>query len=112
MSVQSLVFQYSRYIGQCCRKGIQSIQIQWADVVLSVEKDGILPVCAYMKYHGLMQYKTLVDIVVIDYPLRAHRFDVVYVLRSVLRNTRIVLRSQVAALSSVMSITGYYAAAG
>lgn len=71
----------------------------------------MLSLCAFLKKHTNAQFKMLLDIVVIDYPLRKERFEVVYVFLSVHRNSRLVVKCQLTALSALASISQYYSAA-
>jgi NADH dehydrogenase (ubiquinone) Fe-S protein 3 len=69
-------------------------------------------ICVFLKNHTNTQFKTLLDIVVVDYPLKKDRFEVIYVFLSIARNSRLLVKSQVSALASISSVTQYYSAAG
>jgi NADH:ubiquinone oxidoreductase subunit C len=72
----------------------------------------LLPLCIFLKKHTNTQFKTLLDIVVVDYPLRKERFEVIYIFLSISRNTRLLVKSQLSVLSSIPSLTQHYSAAG
>lgn len=112
MSVTNLLVKYSQYLTRCCLKSITKIQIKQNLIILNILKESLLPICNFLKNHTNAQFKTLLDIVVIDYPLKKERFEVVYVFLSVARNSRLLLKSQLTALSAISSITQCYSAAG
>lgn len=112
MSVSHLLVNYSQYLTQCCVKSIRKIQIKQNLITLSIFKADLLAFCSFLKKHTNTQFKTLLDIVVVDYPLRRERFEVIYVFLSISRNTRLLVKSQLSVLSSIVSITKHYSAAG
>lgn len=65
----------------------------------------------FLYEHTNTQFKILLDLVVIDYPLRKERFEVVYIFLSTSRNSRLLVKTQLTALSAISSITQYYSAA-
>lgn len=112
MAVTHLLVKYSQYLAQCCLKSVKKVQIKQNLITLNILKDNLLSVCAFLKNHTNAQFKILLDIVVIDYPLKKDRFEVVYVFLSIARNVRLLIKTQLTALSSIASITQYYSAAG
>lgn len=112
MSVAHLLVKYSKYLTHCCFTGITKVQIKQNFITLNILKESLLYICAFLKNHTNTQFKTLLDIVVVDYPLRKERFEIVYIFLSVARNTRILIKSKLTTLSAISSITQYYSAAG
>jgi NADH:ubiquinone oxidoreductase subunit C len=112
MSVSHLLTSYSQYLIRCCIKSIVKTQIKQNLITLSIFKENLLPLCNFLKNHTNTQFKILLDIVVVDYPLRRERFEVIYVFLSISRNTRLLIKSQLSVLSAISSLTQYYSAAG
>lgn len=111
MSVSCLLVKYSQYLVRCCLKGIIGVHIKHNTIVLTIFREYILFFCAFLKKHTNTQFQTLLDIVVIDYPLKKERFEVVYVFLSINRNTRLLIKCQLTTLAALSSITRYYSAA-
>src|SRR5215472_12088623 len=59
-----------------------------------VKSDAVIPVIEYLKLEADFDY--LVDITAVDYPNRAERFDLVYVVYSFARNERIRVKTMIA----------------
>ena len=59
-----------------------------------VKSDAVIPLVEYLKLEADFDY--LVDITAVDYPNRAERFDLIYVLYSFARNERMRVKTLVA----------------
>ena len=79
--------------------------------MLVVAKDEVQAICTFLKNHTNAQYHTLIDIIVVDYPLKKKRFEIIYNLLSISRNTRIFLKCQLSSLDTIYSVTSIYSAA-
>ncbi len=71
--------------------------------------DGVIPVMEFLKLEADFDY--LVDLTAVDYPKRAERFDVVYILYSFARNERIRLITRIADGYKPESVVGLYVTA-
>ena len=71
--------------------------------------DGVIPVMEFLKLEADFDY--LVDLTAVDYPKRAERFDIVYILYSFARNERIRLITRVADGFKPESVVGLYVTA-
>jgi len=80
------------------------------ELSIEVAAGEILRAMVYLRNEG--DFKILVDICGVDWPQRAKRFDVVYHLLSLTRNTRIRVKAQLGEGESIASIIGVYPAAG
>jgi len=80
------------------------------ELTIDVKAADILSVMAQLR-DGL-EFKILVDLCGNDWPQRAKRFDVVYHLLSLTRNTRVRVKAQVGEGESIPSIISVYPAAG
>jgi NADH-quinone oxidoreductase subunit C len=61
---------------------------------LVARPDAVIPIIEFLKLEADFDY--LVDVTAVDYPKRAERFDLVYVLYSFARNERIRVKTQIA----------------
>jgi NADH-quinone oxidoreductase subunit C len=86
--------------------------IAYGELVVSVRRDAIARVLAFLRDDPKCLFKVLVDICGVDYPERPERFDVVYNLLSVKLNQRIRVKATTDEMSPVPSVTGIYSAAG
>ncbi len=83
---------------------LQGIAVSYRDLDLRVHVSCLLPLLVFLKYHSTLLFKTLVDIVVYDVPGRKKRFVVLYLLLSLVFNTRLIVRTQVDEVSSIVSV--------
>ncbi len=60
---------------------------------LVVKPDAVIPVLEFLKLEADFDY--LVDVTAVDYPSRAERFDLVYILYSFVRNERIRVKTRI-----------------
>ena len=82
------------------------------EITLSVRRDGLVDACRLLRDTPGLEYQQLMDIVGVDYPERAQRFDVNYCLLSLTRNRRIVVKVMTDEASPVPSLTGLWPVAG
>jgi len=75
-----------------------------------VARDAIVPVLTTLR--DQFAYQQLMEIAGADYPARAERFDVVYMLLSVTRNHRVIVKVSAAESTPVPSVTGLWPNAG
>jgi NADH-quinone oxidoreductase subunit C len=80
------------------------------ELTITVEAARILDVLGWLQGPG--DFKILVDLCGVDWPVRAKRFDVVYHFLSLTRNLRIRVKAQVAEGEAIKSCVGIYPAAG
>jgi len=77
------------------------------EVSVAVKREAILPICRLLAEDPALSFNFLTDICGVDYPDREKRFEVVYHLYSIGRNTRLRLKTAVGegeALSTVESV--------
>lgn len=80
------------------------------EVVLTVQRDGIVD--ALRTLRDQHEYQQLMEIAGADYPSRPERFEVVYMLLSVTKNSRIMVKVCAAEDTPVPSVTGLWPVAG
>ncbi|HEV3333387.1 MAG TPA: NADH-quinone oxidoreductase subunit C [Bryobacteraceae bacterium] len=71
-----------------------------------VKQDVVVPLIEYLKLEAGFDY--LVDLTAVDWPKRAERFDLVYVLYSFPRNERVRIKTQIAEGYRPASVVGVH----
>ncbi|MBX3594508.1 NADH-quinone oxidoreductase subunit C [Sphingomonas sp.] len=82
------------------------------EVNLTVARDRLVAAMTALRDHPMLQYQALMEIAGVDYPARAERFDVCYMLLSYTRNHRIRVRVTTDEVQPVPSITSIWPVAG
>lgn len=82
----------------------------FGEIVITVARDSIVEVLRTLRDGH--QYQQLMEIAGADYPSRAERFEVVYMLLSVTKNSRIMVKVCAAEDTPVPSVTGLWPVAG
>ena len=72
----------------------------------------IIPIFFFLKNHTNSQFKILSDLVVIDYPQKKSRFEVVYNLLSIRYNTRLKVKLNINEYQKIPSIVSIYKISG
>ena len=80
------------------------------EVILTVRRDGVED--ALRKLRDAHEYQQLVEIAGADYPARAERFEVVYMLLSLTKNSRIMVKCSAAEDTPVPTVTTLWPVAG
>jgi NADH-quinone oxidoreductase subunit C len=76
---------------------------------LVAKPDAVIPIIEFLKLEADFDY--LVDITAVDYPNRAERFDLVYILYSFARNERVRLKTMLADVAKPMTSVNIYVGA-
>ena len=82
------------------------------EVTLTVRRESIVEVCRVLRDTPGLEYQQLMDVVGVDYPERAERFDVNYCLLSLTKNRRIVVKITTDEATPIPSLTGLWPVAG
>ena len=88
-----------------------SLSLEKNDFVLDANLDELRNIFLFLRDHEGCLFKTLIDILAIDYPERDKRFSLVYCLLSIKYNVRIRVKVSLDELTSVPSITDIYKSA-
>jgi len=83
---------------------------EFGEVVLTVQRDAIVEALRTLRDEH--EYQQLMEIAGADYPSRGERFEVVYMLLSVTKNSRIMVKVCAAEDTPVPSVTGLWPVAG
>ena len=78
---------------------------------INVNKNNILPTLHNLKNDQNLQFDQLIDLTAIDYPSRENRFDIVYILLSMKKNERVIVKTSIKVDDEIESITSIYKAA-
>ena len=101
-------------LGESIRSALGSavtgVSVARGELTIDVNAADIVAVMAHLNAEG--DFKILVDLCGNDWPQRAKRFDVVYHLLSLTKNSRIRVKAQVGEGESIASIITVYPAAG
>lgn len=100
------------YIKKCSPKGIQSIVVKPEAVVIYIEKEALVSLLRFLKTHSVLRFSLLLDIWGVDYPNRADRFEINYMLLSLKLNMRIIIKLSCNEKDMIDSVTGVYSSAG
>jgi NADH-quinone oxidoreductase subunit C len=99
------------YIASARQDEILGSEIAHGQLTLKVKRESIVAVTTFLRDDPKCQFKMMVELCGVDYPDRAERFDVVYILLSLSLNQRIRLKVATDEETPVPSITGVYNAA-
>lgn len=88
---------------------VESVGVVTQDTVVYVRKEDIKHVLSYLKDSYGMNY--LVSITGVDYPERTPRFDVVYHLRTLVKNVQLTIKAKVEDGKSIDSVYGIFMSA-
>lgn len=83
---------------------------EYGEIVITVRREAIADALAALR--DGFAYQQLMEIAGVDYPDRAERFEVVYMLLSVTRNHRLLVKVNAAEDKPVPSVTGLWPNAG
>ena len=86
-------------------------RIAFDELTIAIEGSNILPVLTFLRDDPGCEFKVLIDICGVDYPNRPRRFDVVYHLLSVVKNSRIRVKLETDETMQVPSAESVYPAA-
>ena len=86
-------------------------RIAFDELTITVEGMNIVPVLAFLRDDPGCEFKVLIDICGVDFPNRPRRFDVVYHLLSVARNSRVRVKVEADELLPIPSVVSVYRAA-
>jgi NADH-quinone oxidoreductase subunit C len=100
------------YIASARPEETLGAEIAHGQLTLRVKREAIVGMTNFLRDDAKCLFKIMVDLCGVDYPDRAERFDVVYILLSLSLNQRIRLKVATDEETPVPSITSVYSAAG
>jgi len=99
-----------RYLSDCEIKDLNLNKFK-DQIVINLDKKGLLKLILFLKNHPILKFKQLVDILGVDYPSKDKRFEVIYLLLSHEINSRIAIKIQIKEGESAQSITEIFLSA-
>jgi NADH-quinone oxidoreductase subunit C len=90
---------------------VRGWRITHGELTVDLVTAQIVEVMTFLKSHSRCQFISFVDLCAVDWPGRAHRFDVVYHLLSPVQNLRVRVKLETDERTPVPSITDVFAAA-
>jgi NADH-quinone oxidoreductase subunit C len=99
------------HLAQALPGEILSAEIARGELVATVARGSIVKVLTYLRDNAQCQFTQLIDICGVDYPAREERFEIVYLLLSMNKNTRIRVKMSVGEDVPVASVVGVFACA-
>ena len=104
--------QLGDFLANALPRHIDAAQMQAGELELRVPAASIVRVLTFLRDDAACQFKQLIDLCGVDFPERAPRFDVVYLLLSLSHNQRIRVKVAIGATAPVPSVTGVFSSAG
>lgn len=105
-NANNLLIEYGLYI----KKMFPNVRIHLLnnDLYIVTKKDSLHNLAYFLKYHTNSQFKSLIDLGVIDYPQKKNRFELNYFFLSVQYNTRITVVTYTQDSFPVRSLTDIF----
>ena len=79
---------------------------------INVKKKGVLPIIILLKFHYFFLFKTISEIIGLDFPQLRNRFRVNYIFLSYFNVFRLVVSTQLTEKQALPSVTSFYPGAG
>ena len=79
----TLAGDLAEHIAGHLASAVREVAVDHGELVITTVADDVLRVLSYLRDDSRCQFKALMDLTVVDYPARAARFDVVYILLSI-----------------------------
>ena len=89
---------------------INKTEIKHNQIYIEIDKDDLIDVVLFLKTNKDTKFRQLIDVTVVDYPEKAQRFKVVYLLLSHEFNQRIILSYFINENEVISSLTSIYPA--
>ena len=105
---QSLVYEQAKILCQNVPLFINKVEVVRDSLTIFAKREYIAPLLCYLRNHSHTQMQQLVDVTAVDWPAREERFDVVYMLLSVVYNSRLIVQITTDELTPVESVTPIY----
>ena len=91
--------------------GIDNVSEKNILIEAEFDKNNITDILKILKDENDFNFTQLLDITAVDYPSREFRFDLIYILQSLKKNKKIILKTFLKETDSIVSITNIYKAA-
>ena len=91
--------------------GIDNVADKNILIEAEFDKNKITDILKILKDENDFNFNQLLDITAVDYPSREFRFDLIYILQSLKKNKKIILKTFLKETDSIVSITNIHKAA-
>ena len=91
--------------------GIDNVADKNILIEAEFDKNKITDILKILKDENDFNFNQLLDITAVDYPSREFRFDLIYILQSLKKNKKIILKTFLEETDSIVSITNIHKAA-
>ncbi len=102
------LFETRAHLLQALPGDVATAEIIRGELIATVKRASIVKVATFLRDDAVCQFTQLIDICGVDYPEREERFEVVYHLLSMNKNTRIRLKVPAGEDTPVASLTGVF----
>lgn len=100
------------YVAEKLEGSVTSVEFFNDELVLNANRDDLLKILHFLRDDKECRFHLLLDVCGADYPDRAERFDVVYMLLSMRHNHRARVKIRASEETQVPTATGVYSSAG
>jgi len=87
---------------------ITGYAVAYRELTLTAQLPQIAGALTYLRDHPDYQFQQLIELAGVDYPQRERRFDIVYLLLSLTKNTRVRVKVQTDEDTPAPTVTGVY----
>lgn len=112
MSTNEKMLALANHVQSKMADHIVAAEFQKDELCIVVKRESIVPFLIFLRDDAECKFSQLVDVCGADYPDRTERFDVVYNLLSLHKNTRIRVKVRTDETHPVDSVTSVYSSAG
>jgi len=109
--LQSALTEHGEAIMSALPQAVESFSCAYGELSMIVQANQLIPLVTFLRDDPGCLYVSFTDLTVVDYPLRAQRFDIVTHLLSPKHNRRIRLKVAVDEDTSLPSLSHLYPAA-
>lgn len=109
--MERIQLNFMKQLQHILKKFVRSIKVKNLYYELKTNKEYILLLIFFLKFHFSTQIENLIDIIVIDRPNKKKRFTLIYNLLSLNYNVRFLVKVKINEISKLMSLTPIYSTA-
>lgn len=103
--INQLNIKFSDYLLKSIPNFIQRIFLNHNDIIIYTDERFLLNLLIFLKNHTYCQFNVFTDLLVVDYPNKKFRFEVIYNLLSTHFNKRIIIKVEANQLTFIPSAT-------
>ena len=84
---------------------IKKSKINFGQLFIDIDIENLISVILFLKTNDKCRFKQLIDITAVDYPSNSLRFEIIYILLSMVLNKRVVVKTFLGESEGIESIT-------